>query len=61
MISCTLGKDLSKLSMPVSLNEPLGALQVVCLCVCLHMCACMQLLWFLTCMPGNVFINTETL
>jgi len=29
---CGIGRDLSKVSMPVSLNEPLGALQV-CACV----------------------------
>ena len=53
MIGCVVGKDLSKISMPVSLNEPLGALQVVCLLyincvlicfvfayVCVSVCVC---------------------
>ena len=55
MIGCVVGKDLSKISMPVSMNEPLGALQVVCLpvcvvfvcvhvvcilCVCVRACVC---------------------
>ena len=55
MIGCVVGKDLSKISMPVSLNEPLGALQVVCLlyvncvlicfvfvCVCVCVSVCVQ-------------------
>ena len=38
MIGSVVGKDLSKISMPVSMNEPLGALQVICLFVCVHVC-----------------------
>ena len=38
MIGCAVGKDLSKISMPVSLNEPLGALQVYRLVFCVRMC-----------------------
>ena len=30
MFLCTPGKDLSKISMPVTLNEPLSALQRLC-------------------------------
>lgn len=30
MFICTTGKDLSKISMPVTLNEPLSALQRLC-------------------------------
>jgi hypothetical protein len=30
ILVCTTGKDLSKISMPVTLNEPLSALQRLC-------------------------------
>ena len=35
-----IGKDLSKISMPVTMNEPLNALQVTGVCACVRVCVC---------------------